>query len=1038
LLHAGSHDDFELCSFPLPDAPLPDAPLEVFASPLADAPLGALHPLSAVPQLSSFPEAAAKLYLDFDGFYEPVWGAYSNITTPPLDDDGDTSTFSDAELAKIEQVWRQVAEDFAPFNIDVTTILPASFADRVGMRVAIGGDGNWYGSAGGVGYVNSYTNPGLTNTVYVFSDNLLSSKSIAEASSHEAGHGYGLDHQSQYNASGGKIAEYYSGPGDGRAPIMGNSYSAARGLWWYGTSAASSTTFQDDLSRLTRSANAFGYRADDHGNSPAAASSLMATSGGLTNQGIITTTADRDYFAFDTGAGNISLSVTVPIGINNLDAVLELRDANDVLIASSDPAGQFTASINATVAAGSYRAVVASHGSYGDIGTYTITVNAVSPALAGTVYADLDRDGTRGAGEPGLAGARVFDDRNGNGLWEAQEPSTVTNSDGGYYLPFAQAGSHNLRLQPLPNYLPTGGAYVVSTVSGVTLGNLDFGNFASSIAGRVFRDTNLNGLDDGEAGLGGITVYDDLNGSGARDLFATTASYGANDVPRAITDYATTTSEIVVSDLTAPLVDVNVRLNLTHSYDGDLAISLRAPDGTIVRLTNRHGASGDNFSNTLFDDEAATPISAGSAPFSGSYRPFEPLAALDGKNGNGTWQLLVFDLAGGDTGILTGWALELFRNELEPATTTQPDGSYLLANVTQGTHLVRPVVPGGGYQTSPGGGAHHVLVAGYTDAANRDFGLVLPGVAHRAVFYNNSAYDGFSAAVNAADDAAIAIDKTAYLPGSGLATAANVTSYSRGINGLMIDLPGSLAPLSAADFRFKTGTTADPASWVDAPAPSAVVTRAGAGLGGTSRVEITWPDGAIQNTWLEVTVRGNDALGGFHANTGLAASDVFYFGNRIGDDFTGSPPLFFVTNADDEIAARLHGGFAVGIANTLDFNRDNLVNASDQIVARLSTGLLVRLNLGPLGAPLAAYAEKPAQSGAVASGLAARASVRDAAPGSVPEVLAAPAPSGLVTAQHGALPDTTAWYAARQAVKVRGDVLMDDAIEGLVDELFDA
>jgi hypothetical protein len=63
-------------------------------------------------------------------------------------------------------------------------------------------------------------------------------------------------------------------------------------------------------------------------------------------------------------------------------------------------------------------------------------------------------------------------------------------------------------------------------------------------------------------------------------------------------------------------------------------------------------------------------------------------------------------------------------------------------------------------------------------------------VAGRQLFYNRSAFDGNNASINVSDDAAIAIDKTAYLPGAGLAGFQNVSSYSRGLNGIMIDLAG--------------------------------------------------------------------------------------------------------------------------------------------------------------------------------------------------------------------------------------------------------
>jgi subtilisin-like proprotein convertase family protein len=119
----------------------------------------------------------------------------------------------------------------------------------------------------------------------------------------------------------------------------------------------------------------------------------------------------------------------------------------------------------------------------------------------------------------------------------------------------------------------------------------------------------------------------------------------------------------VSSDLTFPNVgavgDVNVRVGVTHTFDGDLRMTLRSPGGTTVSLVNQRGGSGDNFTGTVFDDEAATAIGSGSAPFTGSFRPEAPLSAFDGAASAGTWTLTVSDLAAADTGTLNSWGLDM-------------------------------------------------------------------------------------------------------------------------------------------------------------------------------------------------------------------------------------------------------------------------------------------------------------------------------------------------------------------------------------------
>ena len=166
-----------------------------------------------------------------------------------------------------------------------------------------------------------------------------------------------------------------------------------------------------------------------------------------------------------------------------------------------------------------------------------------------------------------------------------------------------------------------------------------------------------------------------------------------------------------------------------------------------------------------------------------------------------------------------------------------------------------------------------LLSAAPADTVFQD--LVSVDVVGRQLFYNNSSFDGNNPAANAADDAAIAAGKAPMFPGN-TATFANYSSYSRGINGVMVDIAGlPSTTLTAADFAFRVGNTNDPQSWTAAPTPQ-ITLRLGAGVDGSARVELIWPDGAIVGQWLEVTVKATP-------RTGLAADDVFYYGNAIGE-----------------------------------------------------------------------------------------------------------------------------------------------------------
>ncbi len=137
----------------------------------------------------------------------------------------------------------------------------------------------------------------------------------------------------------------------------------------------------------------------------------------------------------------------------------------------------------------------------------------------------------------------------------------------------------------------------------------------------------------------------------------------STDTPRPISDFNTTTSTLVVNSFSANQVisDLNVNVNITHTFDGDLVLTLIAPNGRRILLSSRNGSFGDNYTNTSFDDEAGLSIAdpTAQAPFTGSYRPEAPLDVLDGLLINGTWQLEVSDQAGGDVGSLVNWSLDV-------------------------------------------------------------------------------------------------------------------------------------------------------------------------------------------------------------------------------------------------------------------------------------------------------------------------------------------------------------------------------------------
>ena len=101
---------------------------------------------------------------------------------------------------------------------------------------------------------------------------------------------------------------------------------------------------------------------------------------------------------------------------------------------------------------------------------------------------------------------------------------------------------------------------------------------------------------------------------------------------------------------------VSVRLNITHTYVGDLEVWLEH-GGVEVLLIDHRGGSGENFTNTILADNAQIPIGAGAAPFSNGYIPEEALSAFNGLAAGGPWILKVCDWAGSDTGTVDSWDL---------------------------------------------------------------------------------------------------------------------------------------------------------------------------------------------------------------------------------------------------------------------------------------------------------------------------------------------------------------------------------------------
>lgn len=364
----------------------------------------AKNALSALPQLNSLPGSQFTLFLDFDGGYTTGWESTA-VYTPVYDFDGDFSTFSTAELNSIRDIWTRVAEDYSPFNINVTTVDPGNLTNGRTAKIAIGGNyDDWFGSsAGGVAYVGGFYNS-ASNVGFVFSDALANgvARYVAEATSHEAGHLFGLWHQSTYNGSGTKTAEYSTGNSQW-APIMGVGYYSAVTTWYNGPNNLGANSLQDDMSIISGASNTFGYRADEAGDNTASTTSLSLNGNTVSGSGIVGRNTDQDFYRFSTSGGAVNISASTASVGANLDVVLEIRRADGSLVTSAAPTTSLSATITANLSAGDYFLVVRSTGVYGFVGQYT---------LAGTVPAGAP--GGNGGGSSGDSGSGDSGDTGGD------------------------------------------------------------------------------------------------------------------------------------------------------------------------------------------------------------------------------------------------------------------------------------------------------------------------------------------------------------------------------------------------------------------------------------------------------------------------------------------------------------------------------------------------------------------------------------------------------------------------------------------------
>jgi len=178
--------------------------------------------------------------------------------------------------------------------------------------------------------------------------------------------------------------------------------------------------------------------------------------------------------------------------------------------------------------------------------------------------------------------------------------------------------------------------------------------------------------------------------------FTTTAivceTYTATDTPLEISAVGTPTitsiSNINLTDATVS--DVNVTINITHTWVNDLVITLTSPTGTVVALTTNNGAAGaDDYTNTVFDQDASSSITSGTAPFTGTFIPEGDLSTFNGEGALGDWILTVTDTANQDGGSLLEFSLEVCVETTLSTTQTTFENFSLFPNPNKGEFTVK-------------------------------------------------------------------------------------------------------------------------------------------------------------------------------------------------------------------------------------------------------------------------------------------------------------------------------------------------------------
>lgn len=621
----------------------------------ADPTIEGINPTDAF-KLHSRVGAANVVYVNFEGYTisGTAWnGSVASYQAKPFNKDADPNTFSTAERIDIGEIWHRIAEDLAPFDIDVTTERPASFGPKTGHILVTSdhdatGQAMPYDTAGGVAYVGVWGNSNFEyyQPALVYYDNLGSAPYyIAEASSHELGHNLALSHD------GTSSVGYYQGHGSGFTswgPVMGVGYYTNVTQWSKGEYPDANNT-QDDLAIISQRLQ---YRSDDHGNDQASATPLLVDGNGFVassnpefdplnvrpdNKGVIEISGDTDVFYFDTASGDINLIINPAWDAYtrsskrgaNLDLQVKITDASGTEIIV-DPLNDTNANITANLTAGRYYLeitgvgnTISPYSNYGSVGQYYImgTVAPLTPdtttpnpnpmSWAQTPLAvsktSISMTATDAIDDSGYVEYQFLCSNGGSGCfastWQADTAYLATglaaNTDYTYQVKARDSSGNETGLSP------TATARTFTNIAPVSVNDIaDVNENTATVIDVLANDQDADG-DVLQINSTTVPAHGDVAVSGNTVVYTPDTGYvGADSFDYTITDnaggFSTSTVSVMVIEVNDPPVAVSdsAEVLLGGSVTIDVLVNDSDPEGAILSVvSSTNGSKGTTYVN---------------------------------------------------------------------------------------------------------------------------------------------------------------------------------------------------------------------------------------------------------------------------------------------------------------------------------------------------------------------------------------------------------------------------------------------------------